>query len=46
MATAWKVYQTPKSRSWIIDFHYRDEHGLPKRFRKSAGRGVAKKDAE
>jgi integrase len=46
MATPWTVYQTPKSRSWIIDFHYRDEHGLPKRFRKSAGRGVGKKDAE
>jgi len=46
MATPWKVYQTPKSRSWIIAFLYRDEHGLPQRFRRSAGRGVGKKDAE
>jgi|GEM_PF-4279413 len=46
MQSRWKVYQTPKSNSWIIDFHYRDEHGLPKRFRRSAGRAVGKKDAE
>ncbi|TNE92531.1 MAG: hypothetical protein EP330_00900 [Deltaproteobacteria bacterium] len=46
MANPWKVYQTPKSNSWIIDFHYRDEHGLPQRFRRSAGRGVGKAEAQ
>lgn len=46
MATPWTVYRTPKSKNWIIGFSYRDEHGLPRRFRRSAGRGMNKRDAE
>ena len=42
----WNVYKDTKSPSYIIDFTYQDERGARRRYRKSAGRGVTKKDAE
>ncbi len=42
----WKVRKDTKSDSFIIDFSYRDEHGTLKRYRRSAGRKVGKREAE
>lgn len=42
----WTVSQDTKSDSWIIGFSYRDTDGNLKRYRKSAGRGVTRKQAE
>ena len=43
---AWKVRKDSKSNSYILDFSYHDEHGVLRRFRRSAGKGVGKRDAE
>ncbi len=40
------VYKSHKSESYVIDFTYFGPDGRPKRYRKSAGRGVNKRDAE
>ncbi len=42
----WTVYQTNKSDSWYVSFSYRDERGVSRRFRHSAGRGVSRTEAE
>jgi integrase len=42
----WKVRKDSKSNSWIIDFSYRDEHGVLRRYRRSAGKGVSKREAD
>ncbi len=42
----WTVSKDTKSASWIVAFSYRDEQGTLRRYRKSAGRGVGKRDAE
>jgi len=44
--TPWNVRKDHKSNSWIIDFGYRDAAGNACRFRRSAGKGVTKKQAE
>ncbi|MCB9741641.1 MAG: site-specific integrase [Alphaproteobacteria bacterium] len=44
--TPWNVRKDHKSNSWIIDFGYRDAAGNARRFRRSAGKGVTKKQAE
>jgi integrase len=44
--TPWKVRRDHKSNSYIIDFGYRDAAGNARRFRRSAGKGVTKKQAE
>jgi integrase len=46
MADSWKVRKDSKSNSYLIDFSYYDEHGVLRRFRRSAGKGVSKRDAE
>lgn len=42
----WTVFPDPKSDSFIISFSYRDQHGVSRRYRKSAGRRVSRRDAE
>ena len=42
----WTVNADTKSDSFIIAFSYKDAHGVPRRYRKSAGRGVTKREAE
>lgn len=42
----WKVRKDSKSNSYIIDIHYLDEHGVRRRFRRSAGRGVGRREAD
>jgi integrase len=42
----WKVRPDTKSNSYIIDFSYRDEHGRLCRYKRSAGKGVGRKEAE
>lgn len=44
--TPWNVRKDHKSNSWIIDFGYRDAAGNARRFRRSAGKGVTRKQAE
>ncbi len=46
MSKKWTVSQDTKSDSWMIAFSYRDADGNLKRYRKSAGRGVTRKEAE
>lgn len=40
------VRKCHKSSSWLIEFSYRDAHGVPRRFRRSAGKGVTKEEAQ
>lgn len=42
----WTVRKDSKSDSYLIDFSYRDKHGTLRRYRRSAGKGVSKRDAE
>jgi integrase len=42
----WTVTADPKSASFIVSFSYRDEHGVPRRYRRSAGRKVTRREAE
>lgn len=42
----WSVTPDPKSASFVISFSYRDEHGVSRRYRRSAGRKVTRKEAE
>lgn len=41
----WKVNKDTKSNSFIISFTYKDEHGVPRRYRATAGRGLTLQDA-
>ena len=42
----WTVNQDTKSDSFVIAFAYVDEHGVARRYRKSAGRGLTRRQAE
>ncbi|MGC6515457.1 MAG: tyrosine-type recombinase/integrase [Myxococcota bacterium] len=40
------VRKCHKSSSWLIEFSYRDAHGVPRRFRRSAGKRATKEQAQ
>lgn len=42
----WSVVPCHKSESFIIAFSYKDEHGVSRRYKRSAGRGATKREAE
>lgn len=42
----WNVRKDTKSASYVIDFTYLDEYGKRRRFRRSAGKGVGRREAE
>lgn len=42
----WTVSPDPKSSSFLISFSYKDAHGVPRWYRKSAGRKVGRREAE
>ena len=42
----WTVINDHKSDSFIIAFSYKDEHGVSRRYKRSAGRGATKREAE
>lgn len=46
MSRKFTVTSDTKSSSWIISFSYRDETGQIRRYRKSAGKGATRKEAE
>ena len=45
MSTPWTTYKPSNSPNYYINFAYRDEHGIPRRFRGSS-RCTSKRDAE
>lgn len=42
----WTVNKDTKSESFIIAFAYKDEHGVARRYRATAGRGLTRRQAE